>query len=231
MTKDDNSPSDVVTADVVTARLGLHAVAELLLAGPQWRTSGTIRLTVTQDGFATIRSPAPGIERLAVSGGALVRAPDGLAVPLAGPFQELASTLGIRSEAPDGVYPPTSVPPESLELPATGVDIVLNALILGDRALRALTATTEQAGLEPVLWPEHFDVSLTLDEVNFGVSPGDAEHPLPYAYVGPWSVPQGAFWNEPFGASRALQDFADVTAVTDFLLEGRARAAEPSGFT
>ena len=228
MTKDDTSPPDVATADVVTARLGLHAVAEFVLAGPQWRTSGTIRLAVTEDGFATIRPPAPGIERLAVRGAALVREPDGLTVPLAGPFQELASTLGIRSGAPDDVYPPTSVPPESLDLPAIGVDTVLHALILGDQALRALTATTEQTGLEPVLWPEHFDVSLTLDEVNFGISPGDAEHPLPYAYVGPWSVPRGAFWNEPFGAARALQDFDDVTAVTDFLLEGKARAAEPS---
>jgi hypothetical protein len=34
------------------------------------------------------------------------------------------------------------------------------------RALRSFAP-----GLEPVLWPEHFDLGIKLDEVNFGVSP------------------------------------------------------------
>ena len=25
----------------------------------------------------------------------------------------------------------------------------------------------------PILWPEHFDVGITLDQVNYGLSPGD----------------------------------------------------------
>ena len=37
-----------------------------------------------------------------------------------------------------------------------------------------------------VLWPEHFDVGIDANEVNYGVSPGDASCPEPYAYVGPW---------------------------------------------
>ena len=40
------------------------------------------------------------------------------------------------------------------------------------------------------LWPEHFDLATTIDEVNYGGSPGDDGHPLPYLYVGPWTPPE-----------------------------------------
>src|SRR5919204_675772 len=46
------------------------------------------------------------------------------------------------------------------------------------------------------LWPEHFDVAIELGEATFGVSPGDENHPEPYAYVAPWNPPPpGDFWN------------------------------------
>jgi hypothetical protein len=32
---------------------------------------------------------------------------------------------------------------------------------------------------EPVLWPEHFDVGITVDAVSFGASPGDEQIPRP----------------------------------------------------
>ncbi len=215
-----------MTNEVSAARTGLHAVAEHLLAGPQYRTSGTIRLAVTEDGFSTVRSPADGVDALLVRADGVLRRPGGLLVPLTGSFAALASALGVQPGAPSGVYPAsTPEPPEELVLPRAGVDVVLQALIVGDQALRSLTAQSHP-GLEPVLWPEHFDVALTLDEVNFGVSPGDAEHPLPYAYVGPWSPPaRGGFWNEPFGAGRALADLGGVAEVVDYFREGRSRAA------
>ena len=68
-------------------------------------------------------------------------------------------------------------------------------------------------------------VAVTVDEVNYGVSPGDPDHDLPYAYVGPWRARRGAFWNEPFGASRRLADLGDAAAVAGFLRAGRERAA------
>jgi len=70
---------------------------------------------------------------------------------------------------------------------------------LGDAALRALGE--QVAGVQaprPVLWPEHFDIGITLDEVNYGVSPGDDMIGEPYAYVGPFRRREGAFWNQPF---------------------------------
>ena len=73
---------------------------------------------------------------------------------------------------------------------------------------------------EPVLWPEHFDLGISLDEVNYGVSPGDSQIPRPYAYVGPWSAREGTFWNTPFGAARPLTELPDVDALVAFFHEG-----------
>jgi len=76
----------------------------------------------------------------------------------------------------------------------------------------------------PTPWPEHFDVGITMAEVNYGVSPGDATLGEPYAYVGPWRVPSGAFWNQPFGAARPLTSLSSPQATLDFLLAGRRAA-------
>jgi hypothetical protein len=43
--------------ELVETRRALHAVAEYVLAGPQYRASGTIRLRVTPGGFATVSRP------------------------------------------------------------------------------------------------------------------------------------------------------------------------------
>ena len=75
-----------------------------------------------------------------------------------------------------------------------------------------------------MLWPEHFDLGIAVDEVNYGVSPGDAAVPTPYAYVGPWQTRRGEFWNEPFGAARPMGDLPDVDAVVAFFQEGRRRS-------
>src|SRR5215213_752201 len=42
---------------LVSTRRSLHAIAELVLAGPQFATHETIELTVTGRGFATVREP------------------------------------------------------------------------------------------------------------------------------------------------------------------------------
>jgi len=57
----------------------------------------------------------------------------------------------------------------------------------------------------PVLWPEHFDVAIRVQDATFGVSPGDGFIEEPYAYVGVSRPPAGdAFWNAPFGAAVPL---------------------------
>ena len=78
---------------------------------------------------------------------------------------------------------------------------------------------------EPILWPEHFDLGIALDEVNYGVSPGDSGHPLPYAYVGPWTPREGEFWNALVRRGPDGRAAPDADAVAAFFTAGRAAAA------
>lgn len=55
------------------------------------------------------------------------------------------------------------------------------------------------------------------------MSPGDGQIVVPYAYVGPWEVPSGEFWNRPFGAARELPVPADPAGIVEFFRAGRAR--------
>ena len=67
-------------------------------------------------------------------------------------------------------------------------------------------------------------IGYALDEVNYGVSPGDGGHPAPYAYVGPWTQREGPFWNAPFGAARPAAQLPTVTDVVEFFMQGRSQA-------
>jgi len=205
----------VATARLVVARHALHAVAELLLAGPQYRASGTIRLRVQPGGFATVAEPA-----LRVEGAELVAGDRRLALPGA-TCAALAGALGVEAGAPAGLYSEGSGADAEkvLDFDPAAADLLLGCFAEGDTALR-LFAPDQQ----PVLWPEHFDLGITLDEVNYGVSPGDAYAPEPYAYVGPWTRRDGDFWNAPFGATRPMSELAGAEAVAAFFTTGRAAA-------
>ena len=108
-----------------------------------------------------------------------------------------------------------------LEVDAAAANDVYRSLYAGGQAL-VVFAPEEH----PVLWPEHFDVSVAVDEVNYGVSPGDSFHDRPYAYVGPWQARTGDFWNAPFGAARPLDLALTEAELTDgivaFFEQGRA---------
>jgi hypothetical protein len=193
-------------------RRSLHGVAELLLAGPQHRATGRIDLRVEEGGFATVAGPA-----LRVEGAELVT--DSARVPLAGrTYAEVAAEAGLEAGEPAGVYSggPGVRPAETITFDADALKALSAAFVDGDRALRELAPD-----VTPVLWPEHFDVAITLDEVNYGVSPGDGYLGEPYAYVGPFVAREGEFWNAPFGAARPLRDLDG--AVTAFFRTGRER--------
>jgi hypothetical protein len=217
-------PSD---ASVVAARRMLHAVAEHLLAGPQWRHTREIALAVTPTGFATRFPPAPAIDALELAGTAVVSRPSGAVVPLGGSIRAVAADLGVAPGAPEGLYGEHAELGLDDDLVADDAAIaaVLRAFADGATALGELAGDAGQSGEIPVLWPEHFDVGISLDEVNYGVSPGDAGHDLPYAYVGPWTPRDGAFWNESFGASRPVAELRDAAGILAFFREGRALAA------
>jgi hypothetical protein len=193
-------------------RRALHAIAEQLMAGPQYRASGTIRLRVREDGFATVADP-----EVRVDGNEIVIA--GQRFVLKGAtIAAIAEHAGLDAGAPDGVYPPQTADTRGkLRIDTIAAAKLAEAFAVGDAALRALVP-----GAEPVLWPEHFDVSIGLDDVTYGVSPGDDYLERPYAYASVDPIPSGPFWNAPFGAARPLADLPGTDAVVAFFHAARA---------
>jgi len=194
-------------------RAALHAVAEVLVAGPQYAAHSDIRLAVRPGGFGGW-----------VTGGAEVVGTDlvtsGGSYPIRGRLADLASAAGIEPRLLIDVYSggPAIDLDDRVDLDAAAATRLLGALAAGDTALRDLDPTQR-----PILWPEHFDVGITVNRVNYGVSPGDDAIAVPYAYVGPWDVPTGEFWNQPFGAALALTDPTDATTILEFFRQGRDR--------
>jgi hypothetical protein len=203
----------------VVTRRQLRRVAESLVAGPQYRAAGTIRLAVRPDGFTAVAIP------LAVHGTDLVFPND--SVTLAGRVDAIAEAAGIDAGPPSGAYkivdPLTAG--DYLDLDPAAVAWIQRSHYAGGHALKKVLP--EQ---HPVLWPEHFDVAATEGEANYGVSAGDDHHPTPYAYIGPWAKVSGPFWNVSFGALYPVDPAHDVDALTsriaDFFERGRAELAK-----
>ncbi|MGW4211283.1 hypothetical protein ACWEIJ_25045 [Lentzea sp. NPDC004789] len=197
-----------------TTRRALHGIAELVLAGPQYDRSRTIRLRPRPGGFGTVAEPD-----VRVDGDQLVA--NGVRVPLKGTCADLAAAAGMRVRSLGDVYRDGSgvTPDEELRVDPDDARLLADAFAAGDRALRELAPD-----LTPVLWPEHFDLGITLDEVNYGISPGDRHLAEPYAYVGPWRQRSGPFWNTGFGAAHPL---AGLGSIVEFFREGREEAAQP----
>lgn len=87
------------------------------------------------------------------------------------PARTLGERLGLAGGRPEGAYQdgPGIGIDEPLQLRPDEAAVILDALALGNAALGEL-APTETA----VLWPEHFDVAIRVDDVNYGVSPETA---------------------------------------------------------
>ena len=200
---------------LVTTRRSLHGVAELVLAGPQHAQTGEISLRSVPGGFATTHTPALSVV------GADVVGPDG-AVGINGQTPEtLAAALGVQVTSLSTLYPDGSGvgPDDVLEVDAAAAATIADAFATGDAALRSLAPEET-----PILWPEHFDIGISVGEVNYGVSAGDGYLAVPYAYVGPWSPPgQDDYWNAPFGRAVPLDEIGDADAVLAFFTDGRQR--------
>ena len=140
----------------VATRRQLRGVAESLIAGPQYRSSGTIRLAVRPDGFAAVALP------VAVHGTELVLPND--AVHLAGPLRSVAEVAGIDAGPPEGadeIVDP--LPPDvELTLDTEAAEWMYRSQYAGGHALKHVLPECH-----PAPWPEHFDVAAASeDEVN-----------------------------------------------------------------
>jgi hypothetical protein len=213
-------PPDALT----TTRNALHAVAEHVLAADLHRNNGRIGLRPTPGGFGTPRFDADGTtRRVRIDGTELVvehgdaahRAP----ITTIGAAGEL---VGIEPGGPAEVYElataldldaPLQIDPTAARLLADWFDLTAAALD------RLLVERPHDDASDAQLWPEHFDLAVSAGEANYGGSPGDDGHPLPYLYVGPWTPPSGDGWNEPFGASLPWHDGLTVDDAVAFLLD------------
>jgi len=214
-----------VTAQRLTeTRKSWHRVAEHILAAGQFADAGTIRLRPYPGGMITVRGVAG--RQLAIVGDELVvLEPDGsrrstrlTTIRAAAAFAGV--TPGLR-----GSYSPATpvIPDAGLPVDPDAARQLAAWYASGDAALRRFA---ERLGrpTQPVLWPEHLDVGITLDEVNYGCSPGDDALPQPYVYVGPHAGPPAKddFWNAPFGAAATADDIHSVEDAVQFFAHGRA---------
>lgn len=200
-----------MTDTFTQTRRALHTVAELVMAGPQHRASGKIRLSVCPGGFQTVATPA-----LSVVGTELVAGDQ--RQPITGNAADLGAAVGVEAGEPVDVYGHGSEfkLDDDLSVDPIAAQVISAALALGDTALRQFAPDEV-----PVLWPEHFDVAIRVDEINYGVSPGDGYFGQPYAYVGVDPVPDDQFWNAPFGVSRPMAEFADAAELVAFFAQAR----------
>ncbi len=214
---------------VEQTREAWHRIAEHVLAAAQYADTGQIRLRSVAGGFGTTR-PVRGGRRLNVVGTRLVVSDDrGTRTAPLTTVAAAADFVGITPGMPASVYPPATplAPNEPLHLDAASARLLADWYQLADTALRRLAVATGRTQ-QPILWPEHFDIGITVDAVNFGASPGDGLVPQPYAYVSPHSGPpnRDAFWNAPFGAARTADRIPSADAALAFFQEGRDRLTE-----
>jgi hypothetical protein len=176
----------------------LHRVAELIVA-PARKPDNEIALEATPGGFGTPEFEFDGRRRqVRVEGAELVdgdrRAP-------------LTTLEAARRLVVDLV--PGELGDEPLAVNADAAARLADWYAFGADVLDAFAD-------EPIrLWPEHFDIAIELGEVNYGFSPGDEQHPEPYAYVGPQTArPTGELWNAT-GFPGAQLTYTELLAAAD----------------
>ncbi len=205
-------------------RSSVHAICEWLLAGPQHARSDTVRLRVTDAGFATSREPAIELTAMGLTA-------EGRTVPVVGSISEIATAASLPLGRPEVDYhdPVPANPDTVVQLdPVEFAAIHTEYLIGRDALLRFQPAET------PILWPEHLDVAIRFRDINFGVARPDSAMPEAYAYVGPDQIDADPFWNLSFGAALPVRELTGsdhggkTAAAVEFFREGLTRATRDS---
>jgi hypothetical protein len=179
----------------------LHRVAEDIVA-PARKPENEIALYATPGGFGTPEFSYGGVvQQVRVDGAELVHRVDGREHRAPLTSLEAARQL-VCDLVPEGPAGALAVDPEG-------------ARVLGDWYALGNAVLSTFSDAEARLWPEHFDIAIDLDEVNYGFSPGDADHLEPYAYVGPWHAEvSGPLWNAS-GFRGAELTYADLLRADD----------------
>jgi len=204
---------------LVTTRRSLHALAEHVISPLRVQATGNeIALQVRPGGFGT--PDLPDGSWVGTRGTDLVRstADGGASQAAITSLRAAAQFVGLADEVA------AALPDDRLEVHAGAATVLADAWARGEEALQTLIAgaATRDAPSEIHLWPEHFDLAIEHgaegERGTYGVSPGDAEHDEPYAYVAPWTAPEetgpSTFWNAAgfTGAERPADDPDEIAA-------------------
>jgi hypothetical protein len=208
-----------------TTREGLHALTEHVLSPLRHRAEGRIGLQPTAGGFGP---PLPDGRTVAVEADRLV---DGARSEPITTLGAAASFLDVPVGAPTDVYQPvTDADPErSLGVDPDAAAAIGQWFTFGRDVLAELAASAdpEDEPTEIQLWPEHFDLALSIGpegaRVNVGASPGDGDHDEPYLYVGPWDLRPDDGWNESWGASLGYAAIRAGADPLEFVTQARDR--------
>lgn len=186
----------------------LHGVAEQIVA-PARKPENEIALEATPGGFGTPPFDHDGVEQqVRVDGVELVYA--------AGGHERRAelTTLEDARRLVARLVPAGPLSAEPLDVDPEAAARLADWYAFGAAILAAIADATAS----PIrLWPEHFDIAIEMGEerANYGFSPGDAHHPEPYAYVGPWTAEvNGPLW-QATGFSGAELTYAELRAAPD----------------
>jgi hypothetical protein len=215
-------------------RESLRALACFAISPALKARTGRIGLRSTGDGFGT--PPFADGSRIVVRGDELIVEP-GVSNRIS-TVRAAAELLGVELSADPGVgrdLPPFT-PDDELDIDVAASRWLGAWYAFGARQLSRIRADEFGATIsEAQLWPEHFDIAVTIElgrgGVNVGVSPGDAAIAEPYAYVGPHDLDglRAQYWNAPFGAALTHTDLRAGTdpdrAVAAFYDEGLRRLA------
>jgi hypothetical protein len=198
-------------------RESLHGLAEQVVKVAREHVTGEFTMIRTPGGFGT---PVFGEDRQVRVDGAELVVRDG--------GEERRAPITSLAAAAELVGP--GMLPEGLELSGKPLEIdpaaaaaLAAAYEAAERTLERLVAGAGEGddATAPTLWPEHFDLAIELGSesggrrANYGLSPGDADHPEPYFYVGPWSAAvEGGLWNAS-GFSGAELGYSELAAAAD----------------
>ncbi len=220
-------------ATFVSSRNALHQVVEHVVAKARYVNDGKIGLTAFAEGIAT--PPLSDGRRVQVIGNTLLVG--GVATVLT-TIAEAARAAGVEPGLPTELYPAaTPLEPDApLHIDGASAIAIGEWYAFTSLVLNAFAAEIADALPSPlILWPEHFDQAFYTEDAdesfraNYGASPGDAGHPDPYLYVGPWgTVPGNEFWNAPHFNGAVLSHSSLVaaadsaSAALQFLRTGRS---------
>ena len=181
----------------------LHSVAEQIVA-PARKPDNEIALEATPGGFGTpVFEEDRARQQVRVDGTDLVRTTGG---------EERRTGLTTLEEARQLVADLVPAGPLSGEPLAVDGDA---AARLAEWYAFGAAILGEIADASPRLWPEHFDIAIESGEATYGFSPGDEQHPEPYAYVVPWTAEvRGELW-QANGFRGAELTYAELLVAPD----------------